>query len=296
LLPYGLILPAAVLELLIHIIPTGMGVWMAFRGLTQLTIANWTSAPSVGLANFRAGLNPDGPIGSALYSSIARTCYYTVLVVGVSWVFGMFAAVMLNTRFRGRGVLRTIFLIPFALPAYATAIGARFAFSQQTGALNHVLVDQLHLLNSKPFWLIGPNSFWTLVMASIWRTWPFPFLMLLAALQAIPDELYEAARIDGASAWQQFRQVTLPSVRPANAILLLVMGLWTFNEFTMPYTLFGASPPDAARLINPHIYVNSFVNFNFGLGAAMSTLLLILMLIVSLLYVRLALRRVEPDA
>jgi multiple sugar transport system permease protein len=110
--------------------------------------------------------------------------------------------------------------------------------------------------------------------------------MLLAALQNIPDDLYEAAALDGATMWQQFRRITLPMVRAANVVVLLVMGLWTFNEFNVPYLLFGQAPPNQARLLSMHIYVNSFVNWNLGLGAAMSVLLLLALMAASLLYLR----------
>jgi multiple sugar transport system permease protein len=113
--------------------------------------------------------------------------------------------------------------------------------------------------------------------------------MLLAALQNVPHEVYEAASLDGASLWKQFRLVTLPLVRPANAVLLLIMSLWVFNQFDVPFVLFGAAPPESAKLISPLIYQHSFVNWNFGLGAAMSVLLLIVLLIASVIYVRMVL-------
>jgi multiple sugar transport system permease protein len=123
-------------------------------------------------------------------------------------------------------------------------------------------------------------------MTSLWRSWPFAFLMLLAGLQSIPAQLYEAASIDGASRWRRFRTITLPLLRPVNLVLLLVLFLWTFNEFNTPYVLFGQAPPAAADLLSLHIYVNSFVDWNFGLGAAMSVLLLLFLLVVSVIYIR----------
>lgn len=295
-LPYALIAPAVVLELLIHIGPMALGVWISFVRLTQLTIRNWTSAPFDGFHNYAVGLDPSGPIGSALLSSVVRTTFFTLLVVGGAWVVGMLAAVLLTSSFRGRAVLRTLFLVPYALPVYVVTIGWAFMFNQRDGAVNALLVDDLHLLSDKPFWLLGGRAFWVVVVVAMWRLWPFAFLMLLAALQNIPDDLYEAAALDGAGPWRAFRSVTLPMVRPANAVVLLVMGLWTFNEFNVPYLLFGNSPPDSARLLSMHIYVNSFVDWNFGLGAAMSVLLLLLLLVASVFYLRLVLRGGEQRA
>lgn len=288
-LPYGMILPAAVLELLVHIIPMLLGIYIAFTSLTQLTIRRWTTAPFVWFDNFVRGLDPGSALGNALFESLIRTIVYTVLVVGLSWALGMAAAVALNTRFRGRGVLRTLFLVPYALPVYVAAILWAFMFNQRDGMVNRVLVQDLGLLDERPFWLIGENAFWVLVIVSVWRLWPFAFLMLLAALQSIPADVYEAAAIDGASTWKRFTDITLPMVRSANLVVLLVMGLWTFNEFNIPYLLFGDTSPESARLISPLIYEHSFVNWNFGLGAAMSVMLLVVLIVASAMYVRMVL-------
>ncbi|SIO85849.1 carbohydrate ABC transporter permease [Nocardiopsis sp. JB363] len=288
-LPYGMILPAAVLELSIHIIPMLLGIYISFTSLTQLTIRRWTTAPFVWFDNFVRGLDPGSALGNALFESLIRTIVYTVLVVGLSWALGMAAAVALNTKFRGRGVLRTLFLVPYALPVYVAAILWAFMFNQRDGMVNRVLVQDLGLLDERPFWLIGENAFWVLVIVSVWRLWPFAFLMLLAALQSIPADVYEAAAIDGASTWKRFTNITLPMIRPANLVVLLVMGLWTFNEFNIPYLLFGDTSPESARLISPLIYEHSFVNWNFGLGAAMSVMLLVVLIVASAMYVRMVL-------
>jgi multiple sugar transport system permease protein len=193
---------------------------------------------------------------------------------------------LVNSEFRGRRWFRALFLIPYALPVYVAVIAWSFMLQQNNGAMNTLLVDNLHLLEERPFWLIGSNAFWSVVMTSLWRSWPFAFLMLLAGLQSIPAQLYEAASIDGASRWRRFRTITLPLLRPVNLVLLLVLFLWTFNEFNTPYVLFGQAPPAAADLLSLHIYVNSFVDWNFGLGAAMSVLLLLFLLVVSVIYIR----------
>nr|WP_243848813.1 sugar ABC transporter permease [Lysinibacter cavernae] len=208
----------------------------------------------------------------------------------------MAAAVFLNSAFRGRAILRTFFLVPYALPGFVTTIAWAFMFNQRDGAVNQVLVDTLHLFgDDRPFWLLGSNSFIAMIIVNVWQLWPFAFLMLMAALQTIPSEVYEAASLDGASLWKQFRRITLPMIKPANAILLLVTSLWTFNQFNVPYVLFGQSSPKEATLLSPLIYQNSFVSWNFGLGGAMSVLLLIALLGASLVYIRLVLKNSGED-
>jgi len=115
-LPYALIVPALLLELLIHILPMLFGIWTSLIHLSQLTIRNWTTAPFVGLQNYRTGLSFSNPIGHEFFASLLRTVWYTVLVVGISWAFGMAAAVCCNSTFRGRSFFRTLFLGPYALP------------------------------------------------------------------------------------------------------------------------------------------------------------------------------------
>jgi multiple sugar transport system permease protein len=149
----------------------------------------------------------------------------------------------------------------------------------------------LHLTSGKPFWLIGGNSFYALVTVAVWRSWPFAFLCLTAGLQNIPRDLYEAAALDGAGVWQQIRRITLPSLRPVNQVLVLVLFLWTFNDFNTPYVLFGRSAPEAADLISIHIYQASFVTWNFGSGSAMSVLLLLFLLVVTAAYLFVTSRR-----
>lgn len=295
-LPYLLILPAVVFELFVHVIPMIAGVTVSFFELTQFYVRNWASAPFAGLNNFRSGLDIGGPIGGALLQSFAVTALYTVVVIGLSWLLGISAALLLNGELRGRSLFRTLFLIPYALPVYVSVLAWQFMLQQQTGSVNALLVDNLGVLSERPFWLIGENAFWGLVLTSVWRLWPFAFLMLLAGLQTIPRELHEAAATDGASKWRQFRTITLPLLKPVNLVLLLVLFLWTFNEFNTPFVLFGPAPPEWANLISLHIYVNSFVNWNFGLGAAMSVVLLLLLLVVSVVYIRLFRVGSEGDA
>jgi multiple sugar transport system permease protein len=285
-LPYLLIAPAVAFELLIHVIPLLSGVGISFLGLTQFFIRNWTSAPFDGVGNYRKALDFGGPIGSGLLHSFEITVAFTVIVVALSWAMGVLAAQLVNSEFRGQRWFRTLFLIPYATPVYVAVIAWSFMLDRDNGALNGLLSD-LHLVgDTPPFWLIGTNAFWAIVMTTVWRLWPFAFLMTLAGMQSIPGELYEAAQVDGASAWRRFRHITLPMLRPVTGVLLIILFLWTFNDFNTAYVLFGPAPPSSADLLSLHIYVDSFVNLNFGLGSAMSVLLLLFLLLVTMVYIR----------
>lgn len=294
-LPYLLLLPAVLLELLIHIGPMIVGIWMSFRDLTQQYIRTWDTAPWVGLDNFDVAVDFNAPVGEALLQSFLVTCGFTVLAVGFAWLLGVTAAILMQENFGGRGTLRGFFLTPYALPVYAAVITWSFMLQRDNGMVNHVVHEQLGLTDTPPFWLIGDNSFVSLVVVAVWRTWPFAFLIIMAALQNIPRELYEAAQVDGAGIWQQIRKITLPSLRPVNQVLVLVLFLWTFNDFNVPFLLFGKAAPESADLISIHIYQSSFVTWDFGAGAAMSVLLLLFLMVVTAVYLLVTSRERKHD-
>jgi multiple sugar transport system permease protein len=268
-------------------------VLMSCLRLTQYQLAQWWEAPWAGLGNYRVVLDRDQPVGASLFSSFLITVTFTLIVVATVWVLGVAGAVSLQRVKRGRGLLRTLYLVPYALPVFAAVITWRFLLQRDNGMLNHVLVDQLGLLHGNAFYLIGPNSFWSLCVVEIWREWPFAFLMTMAALQTISDDVYEASSMEGAGPWRQLRSITLPMISPVNQVLILVLTLRTFRDFETPYVLFGGSAPEQARLISLEIYQNSFLTFNFGLGSAMSVLLLLFLMLVTGVYLAVTRRKLH---
>ncbi|HEY3684576.1 MAG TPA: sugar ABC transporter permease [Streptosporangiaceae bacterium] len=293
-LPYLLCVPAIVLELLVHVVPMLAGVVMSFYHLTRLYLRNWQNAPFAGLSNYKVSLQLDNAVGQSLLASFARSIAFTVLSVGFAWLLGFGASVVLQGKVRGRGFWRTLFLFPYALPLYASVFTWTFMFQRDNGLINQLLVHDLHLFtpDKAPFWLLGGNSFYALVITEIWQKWPFAFLMLMAGMQNIPGDLFEAASIDGAGVGMQIRKIVMPMLRPVNVVVILVLFLWTFNDFNTPYLLFGfGSVPDQADLLSIHIYSSTFQNQNFGLGSAQSVLLLLFLLVVTAVYLMVTRRR-----
>ena len=291
-LPYVLLAPALLFELLVHIIPMVTGMFISTLKLNQFFVRRWLDAPSAGASNYDVALNFDGAVGASLLRSFAITFAFTIATLAFSWALGMFAAVLLQRDFRGRAVLRTLFLVPYALPVYAGVIVWKFMLGRDNGMVN-ALLGQLGLTDGDTFWLLGDNAFVSTVIVAVWRLWPFAFLTLMAGLQSVPGEVYEAAAVDGAGMWQQFRSFTLPMLRPVNQVLLLVLFLWSFNDFNVPYILFGQSVPASADLISIHIYQSSFITWNFGVGSAMSVLLLLVLLVITAVYLPLSNRRLR---
>ena len=281
--PYAFLIPALAFELLVHFVPIVLGVGMSAFRVTQYQISHWWDAPFAGLGNFRIAVDLGSPTGRSLAQSFLVTLGFTAVVLTAAWLAGLAAALALHRSFRGRGLLRALFLVPYALPAYAGVITWRFILQRDNGMLNHLL-GQLGVTDSNPFWLIGSNAFWAECAVAVWRNWPFAFLVLMAGMQAIPAEVYEASSIDGAGPWRQLYTITLPLLTPVNRVLVIVMFLHTFNDFTTPFVLFGGGAPPAGDLISVHIYQSSFATWNFGLGSAMSGLLLLFLLLVTAVY------------
>jgi multiple sugar transport system permease protein len=271
--PYLLLLPAAVLELIVHVAPLSVGVAMSLLHLTPRELRDWTSAPFVGLDNYTAWLDPDGVLGTELVGSLGRTALFTALVVSGSWLLGLLAALVLDGQVRGAGWWRALFLVPFALPAFVSVLSWRGMLGRDTGLVNTLLVDDLGLLRHRPFWLVGENAFWSIVVVSVWRLWPFAYLVIAAALRAVPVEVRGAAALDGAGPWQRFRRITLPMTGRAQLLLVVVMSIWSATDVSTPYLLFDAQPPPQATLLGNVVYQHAFVDFDLGLASAVNVMI-----------------------
>lgn len=287
--PYLLLAPALFFELVVHLVPMLGGLWMSLLELTQFHIRDWVRAPFAGLENYRFAVDFSSAVGSELLRSFAVTTAFSVITVGVSWCLGLFAATMLQRGFRGRFLFRGLFLVPYALPVYTAVMVWKFMLDRSDGMVNTTLAGLG--FSGDTFWLLGNNAFLSLVVTAVWRLWPFAFLVLMAGMQSIPHDLYDSAAVDGAGVWQRFRTITLPMLRPVSGVLVLVLFLWTFNDFNVPYILFDQAVPSSANLVSIHIYQNSFLTWNFGLGSAMSTLLLVFLVVASCGYLVLSARR-----
>jgi multiple sugar transport system permease protein len=277
---YALVAPAVVFMLLVHLVPTAAGVYLAFLRLNTFTLALLFEAPWVGLQNFRDVLfDEQNPLHSGFVAAVWNTLEYTAWTVGLTLAAGMAIALLLNRPFPGRRVARTLMLASWVVPSFVVAILWQFMWQSDSGIVNKILVDYLHLLDTKPVWLLGENALWAIVIPSIWRGLPFVILVFLAGMQAIPDELYEAASIDGANAWQRFRYITLPLLRPLIAIQLLFGVIYAVYQFAIPFVMMGSNPGPYADLLMTLIVRQAFTNNLFGYGAAISTLLMLAMLV-----------------
>ena len=277
---WALIAPALVFMVLVHLIPTIAGIYVSLLRLNTFTLAQLFGAPWAGLDNYHSILfDSASPIHDGFMAAVRNTFFYTALTVAGTIGGGLGVALLLNRTFPGRAIVRTLMLVPWIVPSFVVATLWQFMWQRDAGIVNKVLVDYTHLLDHHVSWLLGPNSFWAIVIPSIWRGLPLPMLIFLAGLQAIPDELHEAAKMDGARAWARFRHITLPLLRPLLGIQLLIGVIYAAYQFVIPYVMLGADPGPHADLLMTLIIRQSFNNNLFGYGAAVSTLFMLAMAI-----------------
>ena len=283
--PLWLMWPSIVLLILIIGIPFVVAAYISFLNLDQYTLRSWVQAPWVGLGNYVTALTAGNVVGASTLVSLGVSVAFSLLTTLLITPIGILAALTVNTPYRGRTLVRALYLIPYILPTFVTALVWRMMFLNQTGLVDHFLAAT-HLGSIGTYWLLGPNSFWAMVIADTWASWAFVYIMVLAGLQSISADVYDAADVDGASSWQKLMRIVLPQLRPVLGLALLLSTLNHFNNFTLPFVMFGTPPPIQADVLPLNIYVSSFQLFNFGLGAAMSLITLIIMLVPGILYIR----------
>ena len=213
------------------------------------------------------------------------TCAFSAVAVTLEAIFGLGFALLLNESFRGRGMLRTVILVPWAIPTIVSAKIWKLMFDYSYGVLNSI-VTSLGLCDDRVNWLGAPaTAFWALVAAEVWKTTPFMVIILLAGLQAIPKDLYEQAAVDGARAGRRFWHVTLPVVRPVLTIALIFRTIDSLRIFDLVYVLTGGGPGGATQTLSMLGYTY-YSNNRFGRGSAVSVVTFLVVLLVTLVYVR----------
>jgi arabinogalactan oligomer/maltooligosaccharide transport system permease protein len=205
------------------------------------------------------------------WSLLLKTALWTVMSVLGHVVIGVFLAVVLHQSFiRGKAWWRAAFLLPWALPPYIAALTWRGMFHQESGAVNLLLTKYLHLPPVE--WLTSPlEAFLAVIIANVWLGFPFIMVIALGGLQSIPDDLYEAAAVDGASTWFQFWNITAPLLRPVMIPAMTLGAIWTFNHLTVIWLVSnGGEPADATHTLVSYAYKAAFAMDRFGWAAALS--------------------------
>ncbi|MDN6303174.1 MAG: sugar ABC transporter permease, partial [Brachybacterium sp.] len=274
------IAPAALYLALFFGYPIVKNFTMSFQEYTSATFFSGV-APFVGLANYRAVL-ADPVFAKAL----ANTGIFTIVSIAGQFVIGMALALFFRKSFPLSGVLRSMLLLPWLLPMIVSAAVWRWILEQDSGILN-VFLSAVGVISSPIPWLTSSDTaLIAVVMVNIWLGIPFNVVLLYSGLQAIPEQLYEAGEIDGATGWAAFRHITLPLLRPVVSVVLLLGVIYTIKVLDLILGLTGGGPANATQTIATRSYEMSFVEFDFGHGAALGNVLIVIALLFSVIYLR----------
>jgi trehalose/maltose transport system permease protein len=267
---YSFLLPAVLFLALIALLPILSTFWLSFR--RQMPV--FGISQFVGPANYLYLVRDQ-----RFWSAVRHTAYFTFFAVSLEMALGLALAMLLNQRFPGRGLARALVLVPWAVPSVVAARFWGWILNADFGVLNYLLGAHVNWLGD-PFWALNAA-----VLADVWKTTPFVVLLLLAGLQVIPDDLYRAARIDGASRWQSFRYVTLPMLLPVILLTLLFRTMDAARVFDVIFVLTGGGPANASESLVVYAYKLLYRNLQFGYGSAISVATFLFILGLSMVYV-----------
>ncbi|MGF1495491.1 MAG: carbohydrate ABC transporter permease [Elainellaceae cyanobacterium] len=267
-----LLIPAILLLLLVFAYPIGRAFWLS---LFTENLGTQLEPVFSGLANY-ARLIGDG----RFWQSLWNTTIFTSIGLALELIFGMGIALVLNQAFFGRGAVRTIAILPWALPTAVMALAWRWIFNDQYGVVNDLL-RRVGLIGTEVTWLGDPTrAMLALIVADVWKTTPFIAIILLAGLQSIPRDLYEAHALEGASPLQSFWEITLPLLTPQILIALLFRFAQSFGIFDLPRVMTGGGPAGATEMVSLYIYDTVMRYLDFGYGSALVVVTFILLVVV----------------
>ncbi|MEV0616732.1 sugar ABC transporter permease [Nonomuraea sp. NPDC050404] len=282
--PYALTTPALIVIAVLFLVPSVYNVVLAFQKLTPYEPVG--DAVWVGLKNF-ASIFTDPEIGSAAFNT---AFWLTAVTVAIRLGLGLGLALLLQSpvlqRWRLRGVARTLVLVPWMVPPVVAVACWKWIFDADTGVLNQFLVDTGLLSEGVPFLAQTSTVWWSVITIIVWRELPFVVVVLMAGLQSIPKEQYEAAAMDSAGRWQSFVHVTLPNLRPVIIVVVLMTVIQTFNNFVYVWLSTGGGPGTYTQVLATQLYSAAFVANSLGEGAAIGIVMTALMAVFALVYLR----------
>jgi multiple sugar transport system permease protein len=262
-LGYTLLIPLILVLFLLLAYPIAMAIWITLQDKTIGLPGKF-----VGLANYRDLLVKD-----PFFWQVVRNGFlFTIGSVVLKLVIGMIMAIVLNQQIVMRGLFRGLLLMPWVAPTVVSALSWRWILDL-TGVLNLLLRDIGLMQGSVPWLAQYGTAMFSLILVNTWRGFPFFGITLLAGMQAIPQELYEAAEVDGASIWQRFLHVTLPSLRTVILVVTILSTIWTFNDFGIVWLLTGGGPGHATDIFATYTYKLGFVTSRLGYGQTVSVIL-----------------------
>ena len=281
-------MPAMALIFLTVIFPLAYNIVLSFSNMSLQSFQDWEI---VGLHNYKEVFV--GSASAKFWGVFFKTLFWTIINVTFHVAIGVFLAVVLNGPVHGKSIYRILLIIPWAVPAYITALTWRGMFDAEFGAVNQFIRGVNAWL---PSWLDLPIINWlneagpafvACIVANVWLGFPFMMVITLGGLQGIPQDLYEAARIDRASRWQQFWNITVPMLKPVLLPAIVLGSVWTFNNLNVVWLVSnGGEPADQTHILVSYVYKAVFNLYQYGYGAALSMVIFAMLLAFSAFFLK----------
>jgi ABC-type sugar transport system permease subunit len=269
--------PAALVILLVVVVPLARAGWMS---LFNIQLTNPGVEPFVGLGNYITQLTSAG-----FWDSISKALFFTVVTTALELSLGTGLAMLMDQPMRFRWVLRSLVILPWALPTIVNALMWRWIDNATYGSLN-ALITQVGFLHDYVPWLSQETTaMWMVIIADVWKMTPFCALLILAGLQGIDRELFEAARVDGAGTIAIFRRIVLPLLTPILLVVLVLRTMEAFKVFDLIWIMTGGGPASSTQTVAIYAYRTAYEGYDFGQGAALGYIIAIAIMLLAAVYI-----------
>ena len=272
----ALLAPALLFVGLLFVYPIVYSLYMSFHEKDPFSTE---AAPYVALDNFQTLMEEE-----AFWTAFKNGLIFSFSTVLLQLIFGVSIALLLNRKFPGRAVARGFVLLPYVIPAIGAALIWQWMYNDLLGIINRVFIA-LGIIDQSIAWIGDPE--WAMIgviVVAVWKMFPFVIICVLARLQTIPEELYDAARVDGANAFNRFKDITIPQLRHILFVVILLRFVWMFNDFEMIWLLTKGGPVDTTTTLPIFTYLTSFKNFELSLGMATTILMMFFLIIVAIIF------------
>lgn len=278
-LGYIMVIPSLVVIFGFALYPVAQAIWMSLH--TYKLNMPALGKPFVGISNYLSLFQDE-----RFYKSLYNTFYFSFWSVLLEFVIGLLIALLINRAFVGRGLVRATVLVPWAIPTVVSAMMWKFMYNDQLGVVNDILVKLGIMDHYKTFLGSTDSALWSIIITDVWKTTPFMALLLLAGLQVIPAELYEAARVDGAGVMQRFFKITLPLLKPAILVALLFRTLEAFRVFDVIVVMTGGGPGNSTESLSMYAHTTMMRYLDFGTGSAIAVVTFLCVMLISFFFIK----------
>ena len=278
--PYLYVMPVLILLLIMYGYPLIKSIIMS---LQDYKLTSSGSAPFNDFANFKKMFSD-----TDFLLLLKNSLIYVIISVVAQFVLGLILALCLKTKFRGRGIYQSIVFLPWAFSSFVVGLMFRWSFNGEYGVVNDILM-KMGIIKENVAWLGTPGlSLAVVIIAMIWMGIPFFGIMILAALQSVPDDIYEAADIDGCGMFRKFFSLTLPYIKPTIIMTVLLRTIWIFISFDLIVIISGGGPVNYSQTLPSYMYSKAFASYDFGLASAFGVLLIVILGIYAVLFLKLS--------